>query len=119
MESLHTHIQKWKEASLLKNHTGLVEISTQLYNMGYSCLDIIEWVKKFADFDEKKKTEIVMCFHKVRPEFRCEKLLMLYLFDYVVDASTSTSHADASHSTSHADTSRLTSHADASRLFFL
>jgi DNA polymerase III delta prime subunit len=119
MEALHAHIQKWKESGLLKSHTGLVEISTQLYELGYSCLDIIEWVKNFADFDEKKKTEIVLCFHKVRSEFRCEKLLLLYLFDYVVDASVSTSHADASRLTSHADASRLTSHADASRLFFL
>ena len=122
MESLHTHIQKWKEAGLLKNHTGLVEISTQLYNMGYSCLDIIEWVKHFSDFDEKKKTEIVMCFHKVRPEFRCEKLLMLYLFDYVgafTVALHNTSDSDSDSVSASASASHAHAHAHASRFFFL
>ena len=93
MEVLKTHLQKWNENGALNNHTELVTISSTLYEMGYSCLDIVEWVKTWSDFTEKKKTEIVLCFHKVRSEFRCEKLLLLYLFDYMfmrvgVDEST-------------------------------
>lgn len=83
MKVLQNHLQKWKEIGALKSHTELVTISSTLYEMGYSCLDIIEWVKTWSDFTEKKITEIVLCFHKVRSEFRCEKLLLMYLFDYM------------------------------------
>jgi hypothetical protein len=61
----------------------LVNLSNELYNLGYSCLDIIEWVKKKKDFSEFRISEIVLCFDKVRLEYRCEKLLMLYMFDYI------------------------------------
>jgi len=50
--------------------------------LGYSCLDLVEWVRKTGDIDESEKSAIVLCFHKVKSEYRCEKMLMLYLLDY-------------------------------------
>jgi hypothetical protein len=29
----------------------------------------------------KHKTDLLMTFDKIKPEYRCEKLLLLYLFD--------------------------------------
>lgn len=63
-----------------KDHKDLVELATQLYEEGYSCLDWIAWLKGRAD--EKTTSAVVLCFHKIKAEFRCEKLMMLYLFDY-------------------------------------
>jgi hypothetical protein len=63
-------------------HTELVELCSQLYDSGYSCLDILEWMKKSGLFDEKEISAIILCFHKIKSEFRCEKLLMFYLFDF-------------------------------------
>jgi len=74
------------ERSVLENcsHIDFVKLSIQLYNDGFSCLDIIEWIKTaesgFSEFDISR---IVLCFNKIRPEYRCERLLMLYMFDYV------------------------------------
>lgn len=65
------------------SHKDLVRLSTELYDNGFSCLDVIDWVKTNTMFTEQRISEIIMVFEKVRSEFRCEKLLMLYIFDYM------------------------------------
>ena len=64
-------------------HKDLVELSTSLYELGYSCLDVVEWFRYTSKISEKNKSMCILCFHKIKSEFRCEKMLMLYLFDYV------------------------------------
>jgi hypothetical protein len=63
-------------------HADLVVLVTELYDLGYSCLDLVEWFKTKCDLDKKTVSSIVMCFYRVKPEYRCEKLLMLYILDY-------------------------------------
>ena len=90
------------------NHRNLVNNVSELYYLGYSCLDIIEWCKagtKAADsckagsaadsckagtkttpighLTEKDISELVVVFSKIKSEYRCEKLLMLYIMDYI------------------------------------
>jgi hypothetical protein len=65
------------------SHLDLVKLASELYELGYSCLDVVEYMKTNTHFSEEKISEIVLCFDKVRQEFRCEKLLMLYMFDYI------------------------------------
>lgn len=64
-------------------HMDLVNLSSQLYESGYSCLDLIGWVKKHSEMSENEKSRIVICFDKVRSEYRCEKFLLLYMFDFI------------------------------------
>lgn len=66
-----------------KNHDDLVKLTNELYENGYNCLDVVEYIKTKSCFSEEKISEMVLCFDKVRPEFRCEKLLMLYMFDFI------------------------------------
>jgi len=64
-------------------HKDLVNLVTNLYESGYSCLDIIDWVKnKCSIFSQKEKSAIVIVFYKIKSEYRSEKLLMLYILDY-------------------------------------
>jgi len=63
------------------NHIELIRIVVTLYESGYSCLDLIEWMKE-SDLDEKEKSLAVIVFHKIKAEYRCEKLLMLYILDF-------------------------------------
>lgn len=65
------------------SHLDLVNYSCNLYEDGYSCLDIIEWVKNDSHFSEYEISGIIICFDKVRPEYRCEKLLLLYMLDFI------------------------------------
>jgi hypothetical protein len=65
-------------------HKGLISLVDSLYNAGYSCLDLVEWFKHAPPLVEEniRRSEVVMCFHRIKGEFRCEKLLMFYLLDF-------------------------------------
>jgi hypothetical protein len=65
------------------DNTTIVEKVNELYSEGYSALDLNEWIQKLDILDNAKKSAIELCFEKVKPEYRCEKLLLLYIFDFM------------------------------------
>jgi hypothetical protein len=67
----------------LPNHCKLIEIATYFYENGIPCIDIIEWVKTTTYYNDLEKSVICMRYDNIKAEFRCEKLLMLYMFDYM------------------------------------
>jgi hypothetical protein len=62
--------------------TEKIEKINELYSNGISGLDVIQWIHQLQDASFKK-ARIIMLFHKVKHEFRCEKLLILYLFNSI------------------------------------
>lgn len=64
-----------------------VEITTTIYEKGLSCLDLIYWIKNTPILKDIQKYEVIMYFHKIKSEYRNEKLLMfticLYLDTFV------------------------------------
>lgn len=56
---------------------SISELACMLYENGYSCLDTIEWMNEHIEPD--KMSKITMEFHKIRKEYRCEKMLMFYI----------------------------------------
>ena len=65
------------------DHSVLIQVSDRLYEEGISCLDLITWTKRTKLIEENDKSEYELCFNIIRSEFRCERLLLLYLFDYI------------------------------------
>ena len=65
-----------------KCHKELIELVSCLYESGFSCLDIVDWFKRVNILGPCENAGVVVCFHKIKGEFRCEKLLILYLLDY-------------------------------------
>jgi len=63
------------------NHTKLLELSVEFYENGLSCLDLIKWIENKDTLSGKNKTELLMKFDEIKSEYRCEKLLLLHLFD--------------------------------------
>ena len=55
---------------------SLNDLVCNFYENGFSCLGIIEWLNNTDIIDTDKKTEIIMKYHSIRREFRCEKMLM-------------------------------------------
>lgn len=54
------------------------------YNRGISCLDIISWFEEKREYwTNKQYVNSVMCFHRIKTEFRCEKMLMFYILDFI------------------------------------
>ena len=65
------------------NHAIFTNLATVFYEKGLSCLDLIEWIKNANNISDIDKSTVCMCFDKIKSEFRCEKLLMLYIFDFL------------------------------------
>jgi replication-associated recombination protein RarA len=72
----------------VKSQTGVnvmdtMNLSSKLYEKGYSGLDLIDLLEQDASsFNEKvedRKYELLIEFHKVRKEIKNEKLLMFYI----------------------------------------
>ena len=67
-----------------ENHSykWFLTLSNQLYEDGISCLDILDYLEEGL-VDADKMVRVRFCFEKVKGEFRSEKMLMMYLFDYM------------------------------------
>jgi hypothetical protein len=77
-EELNKHLQN--VSSLC--HKELIDVVSTLYDAGYSGLDLVEWFKRSNVLNPIETSAVVLCFYKIKGEFRCEKMLMFYLFDY-------------------------------------
>lgn len=64
-------------------HKDMVELATEFYEKGISCLDLIKWIENTNRMSELKKCDVLMYFDKIKSEYRCEKLLLLCIFDYI------------------------------------
>jgi len=81
-------LKKELSKSMVKNitHFKLMQICTKLYEKSYSGLDIIHLLENhdnFPNLDHKKRYELLITFNKVRKEFRNEKLLMMFIFNFL------------------------------------
>ena len=66
-----------------EEHIEVMDFAEKFYQEGLSCFDFINWVRYTKTLESKKKNELIMCFNTIRSEFRSEKLLLLYLLDYL------------------------------------
>jgi replication-associated recombination protein RarA len=89
LEKLKKLIEKTigKTGAKKRNLSDLIDFSLKLYEKGYSAMDIIELLetnKLALDKETNEKTfEMLISFHKVRKEFRNEKLLILFILNFV------------------------------------
>jgi len=75
-----------KNGNIIKgnnNHFKLTHIATKFYESGLSCLDIIQWLEKTDKISEIHKSTYNICYDNIKSEYRCEKLLMLYMLDFI------------------------------------
>lgn len=93
MNDIKTVRLDWLKKDLLKlvdvkiKLDDLMKKSVKLYEKGYSGIDIINLLEVSNLFDQilpnNKKYELLIAFNKVRKEFRNEKLLILFILNFV------------------------------------
>jgi hypothetical protein len=95
MKDVKTHRLEWLKKELQKlsanlklTHDDLISFSTKLYEKGYSGLDLIQFLEKptnikLNNFREEKRFELLFAFNKIRKEFRNEKILILFILNFV------------------------------------
>jgi Cdc6-like AAA superfamily ATPase len=82
-----------QELDPVDGHAQMIDFSVNLYESGFSCIDIIDWLENdghlqlssetiISDVNENTES-IIMYYHKIRGEFRCEKMLLFYLLDII------------------------------------
>jgi hypothetical protein len=80
-----------KDIKLDKKYTlnELISLCVKLYENGYSCLDIISFIRN-SSLEESKIYEFMVIFNKIKKDFRNEKLLMLFILNFFLFRSDST-----------------------------
>ena len=66
--------------------TKCIQMASDAYEQGLSCLDLIEWIRH-CEIDNKKRYNIIMRFHEIKSEYRHEKLLMLTILNMLYSDS--------------------------------
>ncbi len=61
----------------------LVQLSTEYYENGISCLDIIKYIETSIHWSKLTISEFMVEFYKIKSEYRCEKLLLFYVLSMV------------------------------------
>jgi DNA polymerase III delta prime subunit len=79
-KNIDSIIKKTKIVSLI----DLVICVNNLYDKGFSSLDLIKYIKKNKNFNELEKFEYLVYIEKIKKEFRNEKLLMITILNFIV-----------------------------------
>lgn len=78
--------QQWLKKTLektdLTNHNKIMNFSIKLYEKGYSGLDVLTYIENL-EMDNLKKNQFLLAFHKVKKEFRNEKLLIVFILNFL------------------------------------
>ena len=85
LDKLKKEFQKIESIDL--NLEYLTSLCIKLYEKGYSGIDILELLEKHKFMENQitndKKYELLLTYNKVRKEFRNEKLLMLFILNFL------------------------------------
>jgi hypothetical protein len=87
-QTIQSNVMQELDATLLCRDllggSSIIETIDRLYELGISCLDMMEWVGNHREkWSEAEYSRAVMRFYQIKPQFRCEKLLMLYMVNYL------------------------------------
>ena len=93
MKDIKTQKMEWLKKELSKSINAkisienLMELCIKLYEKAYSAIDIMNLLEntKFMEgiITSEKRYELLLCFNRVRKEFRNEKLLMLFILNFL------------------------------------
>ena len=93
MKEIKIHRLEWLKKEIIKNVNkkinidDLMSVCVKLYEKAYCGIDIMNLLEntKFLDgiITDEKKYELLMSFNRVRKEFRNEKLLMLFILNFI------------------------------------
>lgn len=78
-----TWLKRFINALTITNYTDLVQTSTHLYEKGYSGLDILLYLED-SEIEQERKYHLLLTFHKVKREFRSEKLLLVFMLNFIL-----------------------------------
>jgi hypothetical protein len=87
LEWLIKELHKYTDPNKAEKVQDFVSLSTKLYEKGYSGLDVLTLLENPKCLDSiitlERRYELLVCFHKIKKEIRNEKLILLFIFNFV------------------------------------
>lgn len=81
-------IISWLKKNLVhlgnKNSSELIEISDSMYERGYSGKDLMLYIDRYMNIEPLQKSRMLLTFHKIKKDFRNEKLFILFMLNFMV-----------------------------------
>lgn len=74
-------LKKILDNTELNNYKDLFNISSNLYEKGFSAIDIINYINKCKSDKIKNKDELVLIFSKIKSYIRNEKLMIAFILN--------------------------------------
>jgi hypothetical protein len=74
MDNLNISISTYEE---------IIAFTTNLYEKGYSGLDLINYIEQNMEIDSLRKSHLLITFHKVKHDFINEKLFILFIITFI------------------------------------
>ena len=81
-EKRKTRLDEMME-TMEETDADLLRISCELYEEAFSAIDLMSWIKTKKRWTPFEQANIGMCFMKIKSEFRCEKLLILFMLNFI------------------------------------
>lgn len=66
---------------------SLIRLSNTIYNEGYSAITVVDNLHMYLHLDEDRINQLKLYFYKLRPEFRCEKMIIFLVLKKIVQFS--------------------------------
>jgi DNA polymerase III delta prime subunit len=66
-----------------KNYLFLTNLCDRIYNQGYSCYDLVEYLQLNIQFPQNKINDFVFEFNRIKSEFKNECFLLFYMLNYI------------------------------------
>lgn len=89
LDNLRRELQK--KSSQLSDVYSIMQMSLKLVEKGYSALDILQLLEcptfLASIMSPERRVEMLVCFHRVKIEFRNEKLLIFFILHFVFVSS--------------------------------
>ena len=63
-------------------YENIEKLAIKIYEKSYSALDIMKYIEKYH-IEEEKKYQMLICFTKIRKEFRNEKILIMFILNFL------------------------------------
>jgi Cdc6-like AAA superfamily ATPase len=76
-------IKKLIEKSNHNSASEIMKLSEDLYEKGYSGLDVIDYIRDNNTLDSQKKYQLLVFFQNVKKDFRNEKLFITFILNYL------------------------------------
>ncbi len=81
-EKMDLIVSKMPKSNKIVNiHCFLVDLAEEFYENGISCLDLMHFIETCGYWSFDLVSEFQIKFYSIKSEYRCEKLLMLYIFN--------------------------------------